>query len=116
MSWKEILKEDNVDKGFARFMPKRKPKKDLFGQYMSQIHSDLKRGNVIVQVKSSEPSSYNNGTLTIGEDVLQGSDPKQLLEQLKQLPELEMFEVKDSSVTGVPSLTITDKMANQSNY
>ena len=30
--------------------------------------------------------------------------------------ELEMFEVKDSSVTGVPSLTITDKMANQSNY
>tara|TARA_R110000751_G_scaffold73678_10_gene148988 strand:+ start:314 stop:673 length:360 start_codon:yes stop_codon:yes gene_type:complete len=119
MTWKDILKEDNVDKGFAWFMPKDKPKeskKNLLSQYMSQIHSDLEKGNVIVRVKSSEPSSYNNGTLTIGEDMLQGNDPEQLLEQIKQVPELERFEVKDSSISGVPSLTITDKTAKEWNY
>ena len=121
MTWKDILKEDNVDKGLQWFMPKDKskdkPKEDLLGQHMSQIHSDLKEGgNVIVRIKPSEPSGYNNGTLTVGDDMLQGADPKQLLEEIKQLPELKRFEVKDSSISGVPSVTITDKMARYSDY
>ena len=48
MTWKDILKEDNVDKGLQWFMPKDKskdkPKEDLFGKFASQIHSDLKGG------------------------------------------------------------------------
>tara|TARA_R100001198_G_C5234613_1_gene212905 strand:+ start:847 stop:1140 length:294 start_codon:yes stop_codon:yes gene_type:complete len=89
MSWKSILKAN------------------VIARYKDQIHRDLDRGNVQIQMMPHKKTFYDNGTLVIGGDILGQGDPKQVLEAIK--PEFRDFIVEDANIPGVPGITVTSK-------
>ena len=111
MSWKDILKEDNINKGFSWFMPK--DKENPIDKFLPDIKRILDGGgNVIIQTTNStqqEKTFFDNGTLSIGLDVLGQDDPKQAFKELtKTLPSIigDKITITDSSISGMPSITI----------
>lgn len=100
MTWQEILKRQNLD------------------EFYPQIKEMLDGGgNVIVRLTAGVPnSSFDNGTLSIGYDLLRGTNPKTLLAQIKTLPLLNTFNVEDSSISGVPSITVSTNQDKDWNY
>lgn len=95
MTWKNILKANPIDK----FIPEMKRMLDS-------------GGNVIMRAISwQETTNFNNGTLTMGKDVLGDGDPKQYIKELMQiLPNMgfgDKLSFEESSVQGEPSLTIS---------
>ena len=119
MSWKDTLK---IEKGFQWFGAKTPPKEtakwgrvnnapsqgasNLYRKWMKKVHEDLDKGNVIIRVMAGSPSSYENGTLTIGDDVLEGTDGKEVLDGIKDSDALSGFTIKASSISGEPSITV----------
>jgi len=117
MTWQDILKRDEIEKGIMDFFRRmRLPKESkaamkLLEKGMAQALKDIKQGNVIIRAIPHEKSSYNNRVLTIGKEILGDTDPKQYIEQIKQgLEGNSMIKVTESSSQEGPSITIIDSM------
>ena len=115
MTWKDILKQDKIEKGIMdMFRRMRLPKESKvalssFKNGIKQGLQDVKQGgNLIIQSAPNKTTGYNNGTLVVGGDLLGNTDPKQFLEQVKQMSEMSALEIKDSSISGIPSLTVKE--------
>jgi hypothetical protein len=95
MKWEEILKANPIN----RFVPEMKKMLE-------------KGGNVIMRaIPLQEKTNFNNGTLTMGKDVIGDSDPKKYIKGLMQiLPNMgfgDRFSFKESSISGEPSLILS---------